>query len=140
MIQHNLKIEISKVYTTLGCKEIRIKNRSLCNNLNSRNWKGKMKEGIDWNLRISGIERYLSDIYLMFLSWGNWHKACQNYTNKYICKIYVRFTWPELHPMAVQYNGHVIQKETRDNNTALSLVGVLVTWSGRISNIINYIY
>ena len=29
---------------------------------------------------------------------------------------------------------------TRDNNTALPLVGVLVTWSGGINNIINYIY
>ena len=29
--------------------------------------------------------------------------------------------------------------ETSDNNTALPLVGVLVTCSGRINNIINYI-
>ena len=42
--------------------------------------------------------------------------------------------------MTVQYTGHVIQTEARDNNTALPLVGVLVTWSGRINDIINYIY
>ena len=30
--------------------------------------------------------------------------------------------------------------ETCDNITALSLVGVLMTCSGRINNIINYIY
>ena len=35
--------------------------------------------------------------------------------------------------MAVQYTGHV--KQTRDNNTELPLVGVLVTCSGRINNI-----
>ena len=46
----------------------------------------------------------------------------------------------ELPPMAVQYTGHVIQTETRDNNTALPLVGVLMTCSGRINNIIKYIY
>ena len=34
--------------------------------------------------------------------------------------------------MVVQYTGHMIQTETCDNNTALQLVGVLVTCSGRI--------
>ena len=33
----------------------------------------------------------------------------------------------ELPPMVVQYTGHVIQTETRDHYSALSLVGVLVT-------------
>ena len=65
---------------------------------------------------------------------------------------------PELQPMAVQNychvfpsvsrnqdtiggsSGHVIQTETRENNTALQLVRVLVSCSGRINNIINYIY
>ena len=32
-----------------------------------------------------------------------------------------------LPPMAVQYTGHVTQTESRDNDTALPLVGVLVT-------------
>ena len=32
--------------------------------------------------------------------------------------------------------GHVIQLEARDNNTAMPLVGVLVTSSGRVNNII----
>ena len=41
--------------------------------------------------------------------------------------------------MSVQYTGHVIQTETCDNNNALPLVGVLVTCSGPINNIINYI-
>ena len=31
-------------------------------------FKGKIKGGIGWNLRISGVEWYLLDIYLMFLS------------------------------------------------------------------------
>ena len=39
----------------------------------------------------------------------------------------VRITSPELPPMAVQYTCNVIQKETRDNDTALPLVEVLVT-------------
>ena len=54
--------------------------------------------------------------------------------------MYVRITGPELPPMAVQDTGHVIQTETRDNNTARPLLEVLVTCSGRINNIINYIY
>jgi len=86
-----------------------------------------MKGGIGWNLRISGVERYLYDIYQMLLSREIDIKLCQNYTKTYICKLYVRFTWPELPSMAVQYNGHVIQTETCDNNTALPLVGILVT-------------
>ena len=45
--------------------------------------------------------------------------------------------WSGLPPMAAQYTGHVLQTESRDNDTALSLVGVLVTWYRRI---INYIY
>ena len=42
--------------------------------------------------------------------------------------------------MAVQYTGHVIQTETRDNNNAMPLVEVLVTCFGRINNITNFIY
>ena len=38
------------------------------------------------------------------------------------------------------YHCYVIQTETRDNDTALPLVGVLVTWYGLIDYIINYIY
>ena len=41
---------------------------------------------------------------------------------------YNRITWPEIPPMAVQYSGHEIQAETRDQYTALPLVIVLVTW------------
>ena len=37
--------------------------------------------------------------------------------------------------MAVQYTGHVIQMETCDNNTALPLVGVLVTCSLRTNRL-----
>ena len=68
-------------------------------------------------------------------------KLCQNYyTETYICKILVRIKWPEIPPMAVQYSGHGIQTETHDNNTALPMVGVLVTCFGCINDIINYIY
>ena len=43
-------------------------------------------------------------------------------------RIYLRY-------MSVsQYTGHIIQTETCDNNTALPLVGVLVTCSGRIDD------
>ena len=63
-------------------------------------------------------------------------KLCHNYTKTYICWIYVPITWPELPPIAVQYIGHVIQTETSDNNAALPLVGVLVTCSGRINNVV----
>ena len=65
----------------------------------------------------------------MFLSQEIDIKLCQNYTKTCICKIYVRITRSELPPMAVQYTGHVIQTEPRDNTTALPLVGVLVTCS-----------
>ena len=92
-----------------------------------------------WNLRDLGSWT-ITISHLMFLSREIDTKLCHNYTKKYICKIYVRITWPELPPMAVQYTGHVIQTETCDNNTALPLDGVLVTWSGSINNIINYIY
>ena len=34
---------------------------------------------------------------------------------------------PKFQPIAVQFDGHVIQTETRDQYTALPLVGVLVT-------------
>ena len=60
----------------------------------------------------------------MFLSWDLDIKLCQNYTKKFIFKLYVRITWPELRPMAVQYTGHVIPTETRDSNTTLPLAGV----------------
>ena len=56
---------------------------------------------------------------MMFLSREIDIKLCQNYSKTYICKIYVRITRPELPPMTVQYTGHMIQTETRDNNTAL---------------------
>ena len=58
----------------------------------------------------------------MFLSREIDIKLCQNYTKTYVCKIYVRITYSELPPMAEQYTGHVIQTETRVNNTALPLV------------------
>ena len=48
--------------------------------------------------------------------------------------------WPKLPPMALQYTGHVIQTEKCDNNTALPLVGALVTWYERNNFIVNYIY
>ena len=68
-------------------------------------------------------------------------KLCQNYyTETYICKILVRIKWPEIPPMAVQFDVHGIQTETHDNNTALPMVGVLVTCFGCINDIINYIY
>ena len=65
----------------------------------------------------------------MFLSQEIDIKLCQNHTKTYVFKIYVRITQPELPPMTVQYTDHVIQTEACDNNTALPLVGVLVTWS-----------
>ena len=81
-------------------------SRRLGHNYAKRDCKRKMKNGIDW---ISGVELYLLDIYLMFLSREIDIKLCQNYTKTYICKIYVRIMWPKLPPMAVQYTGHVIQ-------------------------------
>ena len=46
-----------------------------------------MKGGIGWNLRISGVERYLYDIYLMFLSREIDIKLCQIYTKIHIYAI-----------------------------------------------------
>jgi len=69
-------------------------------------------------------------------------KLCQNYTKTYVSKIYVRITWPELphNPWQCSILVTWYRRGERDNNTALPLVAVLVTWSGRINIIINYIY
>ena len=70
----------------------------------------------------------------------NWHTTVlKSYKN--ICNVYVKNTSlsRDRTPSNGSTTGHVIQTETRDNNTALPLVGVLVTWPGRINNIINYI-
>ena len=44
------------------------------------------------------------------------------------------------HKIVSKLYQNVYMKDIRDNNTALPLVGALVTCSGRINNIINYIY
>ena len=49
--------------------------------------KDKMKGDIEWNLRISGIEQYILDIYLMFLSKKIDIKLCQTYTKIHIYAI-----------------------------------------------------
>ena len=46
--------------------------------------------------------------------------------------------WSLLNCTVVHCTGHMIRTETRDNNTALQLVKVLVTWYRHINNIINY--
>ena len=52
-----------------------------------RDCKGKMKRVIGWNLRISGVELYIRDIYLMFLS-----REIDKYCVKFIRKfIYIEF-------------------------------------------------
>ena len=66
-----------------------------------------MKNDVGWNLRISEVERYLSDVPVS----RNWHKTVSKLSQ-------------------VQYTGHMIQTETSDKNTALPLVWVLVTCSG----------
>ena len=48
---------------------------------------GKMKGGIGWNLRNSGVDWDLQKFYLMFLFRKIYIKLCQNYTKTYICKI-----------------------------------------------------
>ena len=47
---------------------------------------------------------------------------------------------PELPPIAVQYHCHGIQRETRDNDSALLLVKILVTRYRRFNYFIHYIY
>ena len=72
------------------------------------------------NLRISGVERYIRDMYLMFLSREIDIKQYQIYTKIHVYAILfgnsrlkqiifskVRITSPEFPPMAVQYTGHV---------------------------------
>ena len=48
-----------------------------------------MKGGIDWSLRISGVERYIiiQDICLLILSREIDKKLCQNFTKTYIYQI-----------------------------------------------------
>ena len=58
-------------------------------------------------------------------------KKSASYDNDKLCLYTVRnfrrvICFASHPPMAVQYTGHLIQTETRDNNTALLLVGVLV--------------
>ena len=69
----------------------------------------------------------------MFLS----QKIAKNCVKIIPKRIYVRYTSVSRDPnsLRVQYTDHVIQTETSDNNTAMPLVGVLVTCSGRINNI-----
>ena len=47
---------------------------------------------------------------------------------------------PALQPMTVQYYCHVPTSVSRDQCTALSLEGVLVTWYGRKSYIYTFWY
>ena len=69
---------------------------------------------------ISGVQRDLKRHISDVPNSRNWHKT--------VAKLYLRY-------MSVsQYTGHIIQTETCDNNTALPLVGVLVTCSGRIND------
>ena len=68
-----------------------------------------MTGGIGWNLRISGVERYKYNIYLMFLSQEIDIKLCQNYTKTHIC-----IMSPVLSPMAVQYYCHMSLSVSRD--------------------------
>ena len=69
-----------------------------------------MKRDIGWNLRISGVKRYISKIYRMFLS-------------------------PEININCVKF-----RRKSRDQYTALLLERVLVTWYGRISSIYAFWY
>ena len=46
-----------------------------------------MKWGIWWHMRISGVKRYIEDIYLMFLSREIDITLCQNYTKMFIYQI-----------------------------------------------------
>ena len=49
--------------------------------------KGKNERGIGLKLRISCVERYIKDIYLMFLSRESDIKLCQNYTKIHVFTI-----------------------------------------------------
>ena len=70
----------------------------------------------------------------------NWNKA--------VSKLYQNVYMLDIRPYQLTRNpsnGSAVYRsrdtdETCDNITALSLVGVLMTCSGRINNIINYIY
>ena len=71
----------------------------------------------------------------MFLSREIDIKLRRNYTQTYICKK------TSSNSISVYWSpGHIIQTETCVNNTALPLVGVLMTFSECINNIIDYIY
>ena len=127
-LSREIDIKLCQNYTKTNICHISFKSCSIKQTIFSK-YATNLKTIISHrSLRILGVERYIykTSICMMFLSREIDIKLCQNYSKTYICKIYVRITRPELPPMTVQYTGHMIQTETRDNDTALPLVGVLV--------------
>ena len=115
----NLKFSLSTALSRICiiCIRLQLNTISIIGTVNERGYKLKPE-----NLRSLTIPiKHLSDLPVL----RNWQKNCVKIIPK-------RITWPELPPMAVQNNGHRIQKETIDKNTALLLVWVLVTCCGRI--------
>ena len=82
-----------------------------------------MKGDIGWNENPRSWLRSIKFLYDVLVS-RNWHKTVAKlYQNVYICKILCS---------AVQYYCPVPPSVSRDQYTALSLEGVLVTWYRRI--------
>ena len=52
--------------------------------------KGKMKGGIGWSLRTSGVDRDMKEFYLMFLSREIDIKLCQNNTKTFVYKVWYK--------------------------------------------------
>jgi len=105
-----------------------------------------MKGGIEWNLTISGAERYIKDIYLMLLS-GEIHiyailyKSCsikQIIFNKY-ATISHGGVW-ETQVCSYYYLNLITFSFLIDIIDNIIYASVLVTWYGRISDINTFWY
>ena len=80
----------------------------------------------NWSISLKVVKVKLNPwMGIMFNKWP-WDGTLKTYR---LCSLWL-----------VQYHCHMIQMDTLKNDTALPLVGVLVTWYIRNNEIINYIY
>ena len=83
-----------------------------------------MKGGIGWNLRISGVKRYIWDIHLMFLSREIDKKLYQNYTKIHIYTILYR----NCSIKQIIFNKYETNLKTTIFHKNLRISGLLLLW------------
>ena len=88
-----------------------------------------MKEGVDRNLSISGVERFLLDIYLMFLFREIDIKLCQIFTKIHKYAI----LYKNCNIKQIKFNKYAINLKTAISHSSLRISGLLVTWFPSVS-------